>query len=113
MPQPSRPLLDSQTVPLGAGYAVSGKKVEIGVRPEFCTLTRDEGLPVKINRIEDVGRHKIVRARFEGHDVNIIAEEGQEVSADMTRVTFDPAHVNVYADDWRVAPHGARKGEAA
>ena len=105
--------VSGHAVPLGDGYAVSGRKVEIGVRPEFCTLTRDEGLPVRINRIEDVGRHKIVRASFEGHDINIIAEEGQEVGADMTRVTFDPAHVNVYADDWRVAPHGARKGEAA
>jgi hypothetical protein len=30
----------------------------------------------------------------------------------MSRVWFDPAHVNVYADDWRVVPD-ARLGEAA
>jgi glycerol transport system ATP-binding protein len=67
---------------------------------------------VKVRRIEDVGRHKIVRAEFFGHDINIIANEGERIGADMTRVWFDPAHINVYANDWRVTPE-AKLGEAA
>jgi len=54
-----------------------------------------------------VGRHKIVRAEFFGHEINIIAGEDDRIAADANRVTFDPAHINVYANDWRV------KGEAA
>ncbi len=107
--------VDGHEVPLGAGYNSPQGKVEIGVRPEYCTLSATHGLPVEIRRIEDVGRHKIVRAQHGAHDINIIANEGDNIGADMTHVTFDPEHVNVYADDWLVTPSGIQdtKGEAA
>ena len=94
-------------IALGAGYAPMDGKVEIGVRPEFARLSETDGLPVRVRRIEDAGRHKIIRAEFFGQDINIIADEDDPVRADMTRVTFDPSRVNVYANDWRVAPESA------
>ncbi len=94
-------------VTLNKAYAELNGKVELGVRPEFLTLTEGEGLPVKIRRVEDVGRHKIVRAELFGDEINIVAGEGTQISPYMTRVTFDPAHVNVYVDDW------LKEGEAA
>jgi glycerol transport system ATP-binding protein len=99
--------INGSRVPLAKGYGKPGGKVEIGVRPEFVRLSADEGLPVKVRRIEDVGRHKIIRADFFGNDINIIAGESAEIAADMNRVVFDPKHVNVYANGWRV------EGEAA
>ena len=92
---------------LGRGYGKLDGKVEIGVRPEFSSLSQAGGLPVNVRRVEDVGRHKIIRADFFGTDINIIAPEGAAIAADMNRVTFNPDKVNVYANDWRV------KGEAA
>ncbi|MFA8385199.1 MAG: ABC transporter ATP-binding protein [Pelagibaca sp.] len=104
----------SQTIPLAGGYRPASGKVEIGVRPEFARLSQSEGLPVTIRRIEDVGRHKIIRASFEGHEINIIAGEDDRVSADMNCVSFDRAHVNVYVNDWRVEPDRSQSvGEAA
>ncbi|MBU3258912.1 ABC transporter ATP-binding protein [Roseovarius sp. PS-C2] len=94
--------VNGSSLDLGQGYGPLEGKVEIGVRPEFARLSDSEGLPVNIRRVEDVGRHKIVRADFFGNDINIIAGEGEEIGADKTRVVFDPAHVNVYANDWRV-----------
>ena len=95
-------------VPLGRGYGPLAGKVEIGVRPEYARLAVGEaGLPVRVRRVEDVGRHKIVRADLFGKEINILAPEDQAVSADMNRVVFDPRGINVYADDWRV------EGEAA
>ncbi|MDD9726448.1 ABC transporter ATP-binding protein [Roseovarius sp. SK2] len=91
---------------LANSYAPLDGRVEIGVRPEFARLSDSEGLPVKVRRIEDVGRHKIIRADCFGTPINIIADEAEEVRADATRVAFDPAHVNVYANDWRVTPQG-------
>jgi glycerol transport system ATP-binding protein len=99
--------IEGAEIPLGRGYKGLSGKVEIGVRPEFARLSQSEGLPVTVRRIEDVGRHKIIRAEFFGRDINIIAREEDAVSADMNRVIFDADHINVYADDWRVA------GEAA
>lgn len=95
-------------VQLGAGYAPIDGKVEIGVRPEFLSLTSDDtGLPISVERVEDVGRHKIVRADFQGNEINIIAPEGAEIATDMNHVQLTPDRINVYADDWRV------KGEVA
>jgi len=102
-----RAYINGSWLPLSRGYGKLDGKVEIGVRPEFAQLSQNEGLPVKIRRVEDVGRHKIVRAEFFGNDINIIAGEDERVSADMNRITFVPERVNVYADGWRV------KGEAA
>ena len=108
-------MIDGHEVPLGAGYSAHSGKVEIGVRPEYVSLSASGGLPVEVRRVEDVGRHKIVRARYGAHDINIIANEGEPIGADMTHVTFDSAHVNVYADDWLVSPSGAHttSGRAA
>ncbi|PHP67688.1 ABC transporter ATP-binding protein [Zhengella mangrovi] len=99
--------VNGSAIDLGRGYGPLNGKVVIGVRPEHARLSASEGLPVRIRRVEDVGRHKIVRAEFFGNDINIIAREDEAIGADMTRVVFQPGKVNVYADDWRV------KGEAA
>ncbi|KIT16326.1 ABC transporter ATP-binding protein [Jannaschia aquimarina] len=94
-------------VPLAAGYAPPAGRVQIGVRPEFVRLTTGgAGLPARVTRIEDVGRHKIVRLMAGDVELSAIAPEGAAIAADADRVTFDPAGVNVYADDWRVVPDG-------
>ncbi|MFP7674638.1 ABC transporter ATP-binding protein [Marivita sp. S0852] len=101
----NRAALETGEVGLAGTYPALDGKVEIGVRPEFVTLTdADTGLPVRVRRVEDVGRHKIVRADLFGQDINVIVPEGQEIGADMSRVVFDPARVNVYQNDWRVTP---------
>ena len=92
-------------ISLGKSFGTPGGKVEIGVRPEFTSLSDgNEGLPVTIKRVEDVGRHKIVRADFHGTEINVIAAEGESISPDMNRIVFDMDGVNIYADSWRVAP---------
>ncbi|SHG95354.1 ABC transporter ATP-binding protein [Marivita hallyeonensis] len=102
-----RAALDNGEIGLAGAYPALDGKVEIGVRPEFVRLTdAPDGLPVNVRRVEDVGRHKIVRADYFGSPINVIVPEGHEIGADMTRVLFDPAHVNVYQNDWRVAPTG-------
>ncbi len=103
----NRAYINGAEVALSRGYGALEGDIAIGVRPEYARLSETEGLPVKIRRIEDVGRHKIVRADCFGTEINIVAGEAEDIRPDMTRVAFDAAHVNVYANDWRV------KGEAA
>ncbi|MEP3334282.1 ABC transporter ATP-binding protein [Sedimentitalea sp.] len=102
----NRAIVDGTEVALAHGYGQLDGKVELGIRPEFARLSVSDGLPVTVRRIEDVGRHKIIRAELFGNEINIIAGEDDTVSGDMNRVTFDAAHVNVYANDWRVKPQG-------
>jgi glycerol transport system ATP-binding protein len=66
-------------------------------------MTEGEGLPVTVRRVEDVGRHRIVRAELFGQRLDVIVDEGAALPAGAPRVAFDTARINVYADDWRVA----------
>ena len=94
-------------VPLGAGYGPTSGKIQIGVRPEFIKLTQsDTGLSARVTRVEDVGRHKIVRLDVAGTAVSAIANEGDVISEGTQFIALDPKGINVYADDWRVAPEG-------
>ena len=98
----NRAHLHGAEIALGAAYGPLAGRTQIGIRPEYCTLSRDEGLPITILRVEDIGRHRIVRAEMFGQTFNTIAPEGLEISADMNRVAFAAGKINVYADDWRV-----------
>jgi glycerol transport system ATP-binding protein len=104
--------LDGNRVTMGAESvtldyapkAAAGAKTELGIRPEFIRLGR-EGMPVTINRVEDIGRQKIVRADFAGQPIAIVLTEDAEIPAE-ARVTFDPKAINIYADSWRVGREG-------
>ncbi|CTQ33315.1 ABC transporter ATP-binding protein [Jannaschia rubra] len=94
------------TVDLGAAFRHRGP-VQVGVRPEFIRLaTGGEGIPARLRRVEDVGRHKIVRLNVGGTEVSAIADEGEAIPADTDRIRFAPGAVNVYADAWRLTPEG-------
>jgi glycerol transport system ATP-binding protein len=92
-------------VALGAAYGPTAGRTQIGIRPDYVTVS-DQGLPVTVKRVEDVGRHRILRAELAGQALNAILAEGMTVPAD-PRVTFPAGKINVYANDWRVAPLGA------
>ena len=77
-----------------------GGAIELGVRPEFVRLGR-EGMPVAIEKVDDIGRIKIVRANLEGHPIAIVVPEDGEIPTD-PRVIFDPGGINIYAGSWRV-----------
>ena len=96
--------LPGAEVALAAGYAPVTGVCKIGIRPEYCALTSGIGLPVTVQRVEDVGRHRVIRAVLFGVPFNIIAPEGVPIAADATRVQFVADKINVYRDDWRVAP---------
>jgi glycerol transport system ATP-binding protein len=96
-------------IPLGAGYAPLGAAVksEIGIRPEFLRLAAGtDGFSVALKRVEDIGRHKILRCELDGRPLAAIAPEAAEIPADGIRLSADPAHVHVYADGHRVPASG-------
>ncbi|WP_309084436.1 ABC transporter ATP-binding protein [Chelativorans sp.] len=93
--------LGSQAVELPGRPAMQpAGRLQVGIRPEFVRLGR-EGMPVSIGKVEDVGRKKIVRAKLEGEDISVVIDEDAEIPAE-PHVTFDPAHLNLYADSWRL-----------
>jgi glycerol transport system ATP-binding protein len=96
-----RAVIGGQAIGLPAQIKIpGGKKIELGVRPEHLSLSR-AGLPIKIQRIEDVGRRRIVRAKLEGEDLVIAAPEDGEIPAD-PHVQIDAGKIGVFADSWRL-----------
>ena len=63
------------------------------------------GIPVKVSRVEDIGRFRIVHADLAGKEIAATLPEGSEVPAS-PRAVFDPANVNLYADSWLVEAKG-------
>ena len=103
--------IDAAGVPRFAGHAVAtasrdlaaarGKRTEIGVRPEFVRLA-DTGIPVQFERIDDIGRVRIVSARHGEHRIKLLVAEGQAIPEAHGHLAFDAPHTRVYADGWVV-----------
>jgi len=91
--------LGSQAITL-PGAPKTGAPTELGIRPEYVRMG-SEGMPVTVSKVEDIGRHKVVRAKLEGHDVAAIIGEDDTVPAH-PKLSFDPAGINLYANSWRV-----------
>jgi glycerol transport system ATP-binding protein len=76
-----------------------GVKLEIGVRPEYVRLSSgEEGIPVAVQRIDDIGRIKVARVRLDGVQLNVVAPEDARIDGDASRILFQPGHVHLYAD---------------
>ena len=101
--------IGSHTVPLGAHYGTPSGRVQIGVRPEFVRFDPAGDLPVRIDRVEDVGRHRIVRGDIDGMPVSAVIAEGEPMPSDGVRARLQPDRIGVFVDDWRIAPRASER----
>jgi glycerol transport system ATP-binding protein len=74
-------------------------RLEIGVRPEFVSFAED-GIPLEIVKLSDVGRYRIVELRHGEHLIKLLAPEGAALPSESAHIRFDPAHTRIYADGW-------------
>ena len=75
--------------------------IEIGVRPEFVQFD-DQGFPVEIVKVDDLGRHQIVVACHEGSTIKMIVAEDEQIPSDSPRISFATEHTRLYSDSWVV-----------
>ncbi len=81
--------------------SLRGGTFELGVRPEFVRFD-DDGIPVRINKVDDLGRHQVVDVEAGGGRLKIIIPEGGEIPDRQPAVRFDPRHTHCYLDGWMV-----------
>ncbi len=128
--------VDGHAVGLGAAYPVlTGPAVQLGVRPEFTLLGRGldgalcgapgrgaphgadaalgqgDAVPVRVTRIEDLGRRRLARVTLGGHKLVAMVPPGLTLDGDQASVRFDPAQTHVFNAGLRVA--GMAAGVAA
>lgn len=94
--------MGDRTIHLAHDYGTPSGELKLGIRPEFVRLTKGDGLPIRINRVQDAGRHKFVNATLFDTEINIAVDEGCEIEADMTNVNLDAEKISIFCDDWRI-----------
>ena len=74
-------------------------RTEIGIRPEFVRFS-DQGIPVGIQRVDDIGRHQLVRVVHNQHEIKLICPEDQPIPSDSAKIEFDANRTYLYQDGW-------------
>lgn len=94
--------LNGKEITLNKKYKNLSRNVQLGIRPEFIELCKkeDQGIKIDIVRVEDVAHHKIVRAKYQEKNINIIVSEDTKITEEMTYMKFNLNRVNVYVNDW-------------
>jgi len=100
----ARAYVEGHGFDLGAAYPglIEQSRVQIGVRPEFVSLTAAEGVPVQVRRIADLGRRRLAYVDLAGHPMVATVPAGIGSLGDRVNVKIDPAQTHVYLADIRV-----------
>ncbi len=75
--------------------------LEIGVRPEFVRFDTT-GIPITIERVEDLGRFKIATVTHAGDVIKLLVSEATAIPAQDPRIVFDPEKTHLYHNNWVV-----------
>ena len=74
-------------------------KTQIGIRPEFINFSKD-GIPVKIKRVSNTGRHKIIDTECNGGKIKILSNASTQIPSGSAHITFNQQYTYVYGDNW-------------
>ena len=74
-------------------------KTEIGIRPEFVSFSKD-GIPVKILKVSNTGRHKIIDTECKSGKIKVLSHASQNIPSGSAHLTFDKKFTYAYGDSW-------------
>ena len=101
-------------IPLGASYSATptGSRIQIGVRPDFVTVSDTGLVRAQLRRVDDFGRKRLAHVTLAGHSVVATVPDSMSSVPAEVSLAFDPAHVLVYQDDVRVPGQDAAGRQA-
>ena len=93
-----------QTIELGLTYAPppSGSKVQLGFRPDYATLAASGGIPVRVRRIEDLGRRRLARVGLGPHEIFATVPHGINITGEDAGLIIRTDRIFVYVDEQRL-----------
>ena len=74
-------------------------KTQVGIRPEFVHFS-NEGIAVKVKRVSDTGRHKVIDTECRSGSIKILANSSTQIPNGSAHITFDQKHTYAYGDNW-------------
>jgi glycerol transport system ATP-binding protein len=101
-------ITEGYEIPLAATYPslAPGSAVTIGIRPDYAILG-DSGLPVKVRRIDDLGRKRLAHVSVGAQTFVATIPNGVTIKDGEAKVRLDPARTHIYVDDRRVQGRAA------
>lgn len=90
---------EGQPITLEGAISGSGGKTELGIRPEFVSLSKN-GLEARVRKVSDVGRHCVVEAMVGDTAVKAVIEGEAPGQGEAVNITFEPFHTRLYRDGW-------------
>jgi glycerol transport system ATP-binding protein len=97
--------VDTAVFDLGLRYGTppAGSRVEIGFRPDYATILPTGGLPVRILRVEDLGRRRLARVALGGQEaIATLPPEVDLAPGESGGLHVQPGHMHVFVDELRV-----------
>ena len=96
--------VDDFEIKLGEVYGAlpAGQSVQLGVRPEFVSLTSGPGLRAQVRRVIDLGRKRLANVSLGRHPLVVSVPPEMESVEEITKIAIDPANTHVYVSDCRV-----------
>ena len=91
--------LEGQPITLEGGVKGAGGRTELGIRPEFVSLS-DSGLEARVRKVSDVGRHYVIEAMVGDTAVKAVVEGAAPEQGEAVHLTFNPVHTRLYRDGW-------------
>jgi glycerol transport system ATP-binding protein len=98
-------VVDATAFDLGLSYAAPqpGQRVELGFRPDYSRVTPAGGIPVRILKIEDLGRRRLARVALGAHEaVATLPPDVDLGPGDTAGLHVPPEHLHVFVDELRV-----------
>ena len=74
-------------------------KTQVGIRPEFVNFS-NEGIAVKVKRVSDTGRHKVIDTECSSGSIKILASSSTQIPSGSAHITFDQKYTYAYGDNW-------------
>ena len=92
-------MFQGHPVALEGAVTGDGGTTELGIRPEFITLS-DIGIPARVRKVSDVGRHAVVETMVGNTPVKAVVESAVLERGTDVHLTFQPDQTRLYRDGW-------------
>ena len=94
-----RAVFQGHEVALEGPVTGQGGLLKLGVRPEHIVIGT-AGVPARVTKVADVGRHFVVEAMVGDSAVKVVTEEHAPEQGAEVRLGFRPEKTRIYRDGW-------------
>ncbi len=92
-------LFHGQSVALEGAVIGDGGTTELGIRPEFISLS-DNGIAARVRKVSDVGRHAVIETMVGDTSVKAVVDQADVEQGAEVHLAFRPDQTRLYRDGW-------------